>query len=102
MTEMQIGYPFMVFRILYDRYSRGNKIAPRTYHVNPLLSYVKSKSSDRVKRQTNSDAIALCPTQSQYIVPRAALNNQGNWMYIVNLPDQDNKYTQLVKSEKCL
>ncbi|XP_032688599.1 protein spaetzle 5-like [Odontomachus brunneus] len=87
---------------LTNRYSRGDKVAPRTYRMNPLLGYVKSKSSDRVKRQMNADAIALCPTQSQYIVPRAALNNQGNWMYIVNLPNQDNKYTQLVKSEKCL
>lgn len=86
---------------MHDRYSQSNKIAPRTYRVNPLLGYAKSKSSDRVKRQVNPDAIALCPTQSQYIIPRAALNNQGNWMYIVNLPDQ-NKYTQLVKSEKCL
>lgn len=91
----------MVFRTLHDRYSRSDKIAPRTYRVNPLLGYAKSKSSDRVKRQANPDAIVLCPTQEQYIVPRAALNNQGNWMYIVNLADQD-KYTQLVKSEKCL
>ncbi|XP_011150186.1 protein spaetzle 5 isoform X2 [Harpegnathos saltator] len=87
---------------LTNRYSRSDKMAPRTYRVNPLLSYAKSKSSDRVKRQSNADTVVLCPTQAQYIVPRAALNNQGNWMYIVNLSDQDNKYTQLVKSEKCL
>jgi len=69
--------------------------------VNPLLGYAKLKN-DRVKRQSNPDAIALCPTQAQYIAPRAALNNQGNWMYVVNLSEQRDKYTQLVKSEKCL
>ncbi|KAH0955742.1 hypothetical protein HN011_003045 [Eciton burchellii] len=86
---------------LTNRYSRSNKIAPRTYRVNPLLGYAKLKG-DRVKRQSNPDAIALCPTQAQYIAPRAALNNQGNWMYVVNLSEQRDKYTQLVKSEKCL
>ncbi|EZA50424.1 Protein spaetzle [Ooceraea biroi] len=86
---------------LTNRYSRSDKIAPRTYRVNPLLGYAKLKG-DRVKRQSNPDAIALCRTQTQYIAPRAALNNQGNWMYVVNLPGQNDKYTQLVKSEKCL
>ncbi|XP_025270980.1 uncharacterized protein LOC105258877 isoform X4 [Camponotus floridanus] len=85
---------------LANRYSRSDKIAPRTYNVNPLLEYAKLKD-DRVKRQSNPDVIALCPTQAQYIAPKAALNNQGNWMYVVNLPGQ-NKYTQLVKSERCL
>ncbi|XP_014486809.1 PREDICTED: uncharacterized protein LOC106750761 isoform X3 [Dinoponera quadriceps] len=87
---------------LTNSYSRSDKIAPRTYRVNPLLGYAKSKSSGRVKRQIKADAIVLCPTEGQYIIPRAALNNQGNWMYIVNLPEQNNKHTQLVKSEKCL
>ncbi|XP_070158872.1 protein spaetzle 5 [Polyergus mexicanus] len=85
---------------LANRYSRSDKIASRTLNVNPLLGYAKLED-DRVKRQSNPDAIALCPTQAQYIAPKAALNNQGNWMYVVNLPGQ-NKYTQLVKSEKCL
>ncbi|XP_012219643.1 protein spaetzle 5-like isoform X2 [Linepithema humile] len=85
---------------LTNRYLRNDKIAPRTYHVNPLLGYGKLKG-DRVKRQSNTDAITICPTQEQYIAPRAALNNQGNWMYVVNLPGQE-RYTQLVKSEKCL
>lgn len=84
-----------------NRYSQNDKIAPQTHRANPLLGYA---NSDRVKRQSNSnpDAIALCPIQAQYIAPRAALNSQGNWMYVVNLPGQSDKYTQLVNSEKCL
>lgn len=86
--------------MLKNRYSRGNKIAPRSYSVNPLLDYTKLKN-DRVKRQMNSEIISLCPTRSQYIAPQAALNKEGNWMYVVNLPGQ-NKYMQLVRSEICL
>lgn len=85
---------------LNNRYSQGDKIAPRSYSVNPLLGYAKLKG-DLVKRQSDPEIIHLCPTQTQYIAPRAALNKDGNWMYVVNLPGQD-KYSQLVKSEKCL
>ncbi|XP_012055864.1 PREDICTED: uncharacterized protein LOC105618944 [Atta cephalotes] len=85
---------------LTNRYSRGDKITPRSYSVNPLLGYAKLKA-DRVKRQSDSEIISLCPTRAQYIAPRAALNKQGNWMYVVNIPEQ-NKYSQLVRSEKCL
>ena len=82
------------------RYARSSKIAPRTSYENPLLKYSKL-SKTRNKRQSNLDAIPLCPTETQYITPRAALNNQGNWMYVVNLQENDRKYSQVVKSEKC-
>ncbi|XP_017761012.1 PREDICTED: uncharacterized protein LOC108551383 isoform X2 [Eufriesea mexicana] len=84
----------------FARYARSNKIAPRTTFENPLLKYNKSNRG-RNRRQSNLDAIPLCPTEAQYITPRAALNNQGNWMYVVNLQDQNRKYSQVVKSEKC-
>ncbi|XP_053994310.1 protein spaetzle 5 [Hylaeus anthracinus] len=84
-----------------NRYTRNSKPAPRSIYENPLLRYAKLAKS-RDKRQSNNlDAITLCPTNSQYIAPRAALNNEGNWMYVVNLQDQDQKYSQLVKSEIC-
>ncbi|XP_014614581.1 PREDICTED: uncharacterized protein LOC106790239 [Polistes canadensis] len=82
-------------------YARNNKVTPRTFHENPLLQYVNLKTKRR-KRQTDIDTITLCPTEAQYIAPRAALNNRGNWMYVVNILEQNEKYSQLVKSEKCL
>ncbi|XP_014289447.1 protein spaetzle 5 [Halyomorpha halys] len=53
----------------------------------------------RKKRQASS-SISLCPTNSQFVTPKAALNNQGNWMYIVN-QDSNARYTQLVLAETC-
>ncbi|KAG8037699.1 hypothetical protein G9C98_005910 [Cotesia typhae] len=53
------------------------------------------------KRQANPKDIDLCPTESNYITPRAGLNNKGNWMYIVNLPHTRDNYSQLIKSEIC-
>lgn len=53
------------------------------------------------KRQANPKDIDLCPTESNYITPRAGLNNKGNWMYIVNIPHTRDNYSQLIKSEIC-
>ncbi|KRT80930.1 hypothetical protein AMK59_6125 [Oryctes borbonicus] len=58
-------------------------------------------SHSRVKRQNALSGQTLCETTSSFIMPRAALNNKGNWMYVVNMPELDNRYTQLVKSETC-
>lgn len=65
------------------------------------VSNLNVTNHNRARRQTQSGE-QLCQFRTQYIMPRAALNNKGNWMYIVNMPEVDNKYTQLVKSETCL
>ncbi|XP_066599590.1 protein spaetzle 5 isoform X2 [Prorops nasuta] len=55
--------------------------APRTtFWENPFLQFRNSQERRRAKRQTDLDFIDICPTSPQYITPRAALNNQGNWM----------------------
>ncbi|KAF3429342.1 hypothetical protein E2986_12542 [Frieseomelitta varia] len=95
--ELRMIIQFYISTILYVR---SSKAPPRTLYENPLLKYSKS-NKERNKRQSNPDAIPLCPTETQYITPRAALNNQGNWMYVVNLQDKNRKYSQVVKSEKC-
>jgi hypothetical protein len=69
-----------------------------------MCRYSRSvENKQRSKRQAPAPngATQLCPTTSAYIMPRAALNNKGNWMYVVNLNEVDDKYTQLVRSESC-
>ncbi|XP_077296518.1 spatzle 5 Toll-1 receptor isoform X1 [Arctopsyche grandis] len=58
----------------------------------------------RSKRQAQAPSgEQLCPTRSQFIMPKAALNKQGNWMYVVNMGQiMDSQYSQLVKSEICV
>lgn len=54
----------------------------------------------RPRRQANGGFTeTLCPTRSMYVMPQAALNNQGSWKYVVNLGD---KPTQFVQSEVCV
>ncbi|XP_012272420.1 protein spaetzle 5 [Orussus abietinus] len=77
-----------------NRYVRG------TRRTNPLLEFA-SLGKQREKRQAFNQPIPLCPVNPQYITPKAALNNKGNWMYVVNLQEQDERYTQTVRSETC-
>ncbi|XP_066942815.1 protein spaetzle 5-like isoform X3 [Macrobrachium rosenbergii] len=65
----------------------------------PSRGIVRSGSLRRQKRQTTTD---LCPYESEYIMPRAALNNKGDWMFLVNVNEVSSEYTQLVESKKCI
>lgn len=51
----------------------------------------------RTKRQSPGRE-TLCKTSSQFITPQAALNNKGNWMFVVNEPSTAR---QMVKAELC-
>ncbi|KAK6620935.1 hypothetical protein RUM43_011234 [Polyplax serrata] len=74
------------------------------YRPNWWHRYKRSTGShNREKRQTQPRIVnQLCPTASNFIMPKAALNTKGSWMYTVNLYELDNRYTQLVRSETCI
>ncbi|KAJ8670315.1 hypothetical protein QAD02_001574 [Eretmocerus hayati] len=98
--------------ILFDpnrgsRFKRDSRDARDSYgevghtrYENPLLNFAEQERN-RARRQSDSNAVSICPTRSQFVMPKAALNNQGKWMYVVNLEEQA-KYSQLVKSEVCI
>ncbi|KAF4517263.1 hypothetical protein B566_EDAN008597 [Ephemera danica] len=115
--QQQQGYP--------DRRYRFDSPASTPYYTGPYLTtllpgpYTPSESwwtrysraaeevKQRTKRQSGGGGTApagatqLCPVTSSFVMPRAALNNRGNWMYVVNLNEVDDRYTQLVRSETC-
>ncbi|XP_049866407.1 protein spaetzle 5-like [Pectinophora gossypiella] len=54
-------------------------------------------SAERPRRQTGVTQ-ELCRATTEFVPPRAGLNNKGSWRYIVNMPDN---MTQLVRATKC-
>lgn len=80
---------------------RSVNLKKRIYYFNTLDQKNETKIGHKQKRQSTLTSQVLCQTVTNYIMPRAALNNKGNWMYVVNLPEVDRKYSQLVKSETC-
>ncbi|CAH0557598.1 unnamed protein product [Brassicogethes aeneus] len=81
------------------KFKRSRQIVDHKFNI---LSSNATLNHERQKRQATINAEPLCSSTSRFIMPRAALNNKGNWMYVVNMPEVDGKYTQLVKSETCL
>ena len=61
---------------------------------------VRLTEQERERRQT-TDPDQLCPTVASFVMPRAAVNSQGDWMFIVNMNDQP-QFQQLVRSEVCM
>jgi len=43
----------------------------------------------------------ICDLKTRYITPRAAKNKEGKFRFIVNHPDGDEEYTQLVRITQC-
>ncbi|XP_074603199.1 uncharacterized protein LOC141856698 [Brevipalpus obovatus] len=43
----------------------------------------------------------ICETQSMFITPKAALNDQSEWKFIVNLGDKDSRFRQVIKVNIC-
>lgn len=55
---------------------------------------------NRKKRQ--DDDIQLCAVRVNNIFPKAALNTQGEWKYVVNMVRTSSEmYTQSIRSEIC-
>ncbi|KAF9810860.1 hypothetical protein SFRURICE_005286 [Spodoptera frugiperda] len=57
----------------------------------------EDSSAERRRRQAATpNTQTLCSVRTEFIPIRAALNNKGNWKYVVNMP---NNMSQLVRAE---
>ncbi|RZC34609.1 uncharacterized protein BDFB_000458 [Asbolus verrucosus] len=89
-------------KTLLLRKKRSDRTSKRLRKLKSSNSHSNSTNIiERKKRQSALTGQTLCSARSQFIMPRAALNNKGNWMFVVNMPELDNRFTQLVKSETC-
>ncbi|GBP10328.1 Protein spaetzle 5 [Eumeta japonica] len=66
--------------------------------VNTSGPHSAETAAERQRRQLPPGQEELCGVRTEFITPRAALNNRGNWKYVVNMPEN---MTQLVRAEIC-
>ncbi|XP_072401392.1 protein spaetzle 5-like [Diabrotica undecimpunctata] len=99
----QYGQYNSLWKRALDQNHRRYKRSLRKKRVQPLVPLEKFANGTlhRSKRQA-ADQPVLCRTRVEYITPRAALNNKGNWRYVVNMPEVNRQVTQLVKAELCV
>lgn len=83
---------------VYKKYQIRRRRAALNHYFEKHIQNVTS--SVRNKRQAESQT--LCTSTPNFILPRAALNVKGNWMYIVNMPELNRDVAQLVRTETCV
>lgn len=87
--------------LITDNLEENNPYKP-TRDVSSNMDFLDIMDADRItktraKRQSPWQT-TLCQTTSQFLTPQAALNSQGNWMFVVN---EGSTARQMVKTELC-
>ncbi|KAL3273475.1 hypothetical protein HHI36_014917 [Cryptolaemus montrouzieri] len=94
-------FTYMLDRVkrseLFRRHMREIRESPFKKNFTGEVKYKRSK-----RQNGEMDGETLCQTTSKFIMPKTALNKHGAWMYVVNMENTNEKYTQLVKSEVCV
>lgn len=57
--------------------------------------------NSRYKRQVANEADSVCSSRVILVEPKAALNDKGQWKFIVNLAERDPRLKQAIKVEVC-
>ena len=70
------------------------------FNVNGYGNY-HQQNLGRYKRQINEDANEICSSRTILVEPKAALNDRGQWKYIINLAEKDPRLKQAIKVEVC-
>ncbi|GFR27477.1 protein spaetzle 5 [Trichonephila clavata] len=79
----------------------------KTGTSNPTLPGSLQRDSSRSqtvnrRERRNEDVEVACQVRSTYVPPRAALSDNSEWKYIVNVPERDRRFTQVVRVDICL
>ncbi|GIY76835.1 protein spaetzle 5 [Caerostris darwini] len=82
------------------------KGSPSYTTSNPTQSRILQRDSRLPntgrRERRNEDVEVACQVRSTYVPPRAALNDNSEWKYIVNVPERDRRFTQYIRVDICL
>ena len=74
------------------------RLLQRNTSVNQLL---ETRRAEFIPFETFSTLINVCPINTDYVFPKAAMNKAGTFMFIVNQPVGAEEYFQVVKVSLC-
>eukprot|EP00092_Neocalanus_flemingeri_P083749 GFUD01105128.1.p1 GENE.GFUD01105128.1~~GFUD01105128.1.p1 ORF type:complete len:219 (-),score=53.49 GFUD01105128.1:74-730(-) len=81
----------------------GNTISNLINQNSSLVELLEKDDGIRIRIPINTEPLQenICHTESEYILPKAAKNKKGKFMFIVNSPAGSEEYIQLVKVTTC-
>ncbi|CAG0920217.1 unnamed protein product [Notodromas monacha] len=98
MNDFLVSNKFKNSHMAYNTWMAHTNVTNRRIPFNPQIHNMQGKH--RYKRQSDG-GIDLCPTSGSFVQPKAAMNAQGNWKYVVNLGETASRFVQLVRAEIC-
>ncbi|CAH1709374.1 unnamed protein product [Aphis gossypii] len=91
-----VGYPDRTY-VLPEVSLTESPIIDQNRHLTPNVNH-----GGVYKRRKRQDDVQLCQVKTNNIFPKAALNTQGEWKYVVNMVrTPSDMYTQSIRSEIC-
>ncbi|XP_054717933.1 uncharacterized protein LOC129227405 isoform X2 [Uloborus diversus] len=102
------GYVVYQTAVHYDYHLPGAASVPWRYAVGgPTTgSAVATQSIHRrrrpiVRRQRDNEEVPACPVRTRFVPPQAALNDNSEWKYIVNVQNRDTRFKQIIRVDVC-
>ncbi|GFS73103.1 transposable element Tc1 transposase [Trichonephila clavipes] len=54
-----------------------------------------------IRRQIENEEKPVCPARTRFVPPQAALNDNSEWKYIVNVQNKDVRFRQIIRVDVC-
>ena len=100
------GYVVYQTAVHYD-YHLPSASVPWRYTAGPATSSalaaqtIHRRRRPIIRRQREEEEHPACPARIRYVPPQAALNDNSEWKYIVNVQNKDARFRQIIRVDVC-
>ncbi|CAL1282896.1 unnamed protein product [Larinioides sclopetarius] len=99
------GYVVYQTAVHYD-YHLPSASVPWRYAAAPAATTINTQTIHRrrrpiIRRQLDNVEKPACQARTRYVPPQAALNDNSEWKYIVNVQNKDVRFRQIIRVDVC-
>ncbi|KAG8185862.1 hypothetical protein JTE90_004404 [Oedothorax gibbosus] len=91
------GYVVYQTAVHYDYHLPNGAATWRYAPVNAQTTVHRRRRPLIRRRQLGSEEKAACSSRTRFLPPQAALNDNSEWKYIVNVQNKDPRFRQIIK-----
>lgn len=100
------GYVVYQTAVHYD-YHLPSASVPWRYTAGPATSSaltaqtIHRRRRPIIRRQREEEENPACSVRTMYVSPQAALNDNSEWKYIINVQNRDSRFKQVIRVDMC-
>ncbi|GIX70048.1 protein spaetzle 5 [Caerostris extrusa] len=100
------GYVVYQTAVHYDYHLPSASVPWRYAPAPAAATTINTQSIHRrrrpiIRRQLENDEKPVCPARTRFVPPQAALNDNSEWKYIVNVQNKDVRFRQIIRVDVC-